>query len=298
MKLYTLNAQWMYHSIYLRKIYILTKEIRPIYFSEKAETTPFSIFWPGPEILLIIYLVTSVTTLLRILIIWRTKREEVFFNFVFENKRTLLKMGKRKKTVSGKLPCEREIFAKHFAKHFCKGFPAKLFCKTLCKTFSAKLFLQNIFCETFSAKHFLQNFLQNIYVKAFLQNFFAKHYAKHFLQNIFAKHFLQNILQNFLQNIFAKHLCEGFPAKLFCKTLCKTFSAKLFLQNIFCKTILQNIFCKTFSAKLFLQNISCKTFCKRFLSIPGDGIHDTTQGYKKGTVAHSNQFWSPPWAKF
>ena len=69
------------------------------------------------------------------------------------------------------------------------------------------------------------------------------------------------------------------------------------LQNIFAKAFLQNFFAKHY-AKLFLQNISCKTFCKRFLSIPGDGIHDTTQGYKKGTVAHSNQFWSPPWAKF
>ena len=31
-----------------------------------AETTPFSIFWPGPEILLIVYLVTSVTKLLKL----------------------------------------------------------------------------------------------------------------------------------------------------------------------------------------------------------------------------------------
>ena len=46
-----------------------------------AETTPFSIFWPGPEILLIVYLVTSVTKLLKlkneerrslILILWKT----------------------------------------------------------------------------------------------------------------------------------------------------------------------------------------------------------------------------------
>ena len=49
-----------------------------IYFSEKAETTPFSIFWPGPEILLIIYLVTSVTTLLRILIMKNQERRSIF----------------------------------------------------------------------------------------------------------------------------------------------------------------------------------------------------------------------------
>ena len=45
-----------------------------IYSSVSAETTPFSIFWPGPEILLIIYLVTSVTTLLRILIMKNQER--------------------------------------------------------------------------------------------------------------------------------------------------------------------------------------------------------------------------------
>ena len=50
------------------------KEIRSIYFSVKAETTPFSIFWLGPEILLIVYLVTSVTKLLKLL-----KNEEVYF---------------------------------------------------------------------------------------------------------------------------------------------------------------------------------------------------------------------------
>ena len=46
-----------------------------------AETTPFSIFWPGPEILRIVYLVTSVTKLLKLLEERREKEEAVSFSF-------------------------------------------------------------------------------------------------------------------------------------------------------------------------------------------------------------------------
>ena len=148
-------------------------------------------------------------------------RKKYFFNFVFENKRTLLKMGKRpsqensfvrQKSLQNIL---QNIFVKAFLQNFFAKHYANHFAKHFCKTFSAKHFAKLF------AKHFCKTFMWRLSCKTFLQNIMPNIFAKLFLQNIFAKHFLQNFF-------------------------CKTFSAKHFLQNIFCKT---------FSAKHFLQNL-------------------------------------------
>ena len=138
-----------------------------IYSSVSAETTAFSIFWPGPEILLIVYLVTSVTKLLKLKNEERRAKKLIFI-LVIKTLKNPLEKGK-------KLP-QRELLWREID-----------------------------------------------FVKAFTQSFsklFTKHFSKHS-----SKH-------------FSKH------------------------------------------------------FHKKFQINSGDGIQDTTQEYKRSTVAHCNQFFS------
>ena len=107
-----------------------------------AETTTFSIFWPGPEILLIVYLVASVTKLLKLKNEERRTKKSIF-KFVIKTLKNPLENGK-------KLPY-RELFVE--INWFWKGLKWR-FSKLLSNHFRNYSFkhFRNIPFETFFSK--------------------------------------------------------------------------------------------------------------------------------------------------
>ena len=219
------------------KIYILTKEIRPIYFSEKAETTPG--------------LLLPWRLLLKFCSWWASELIAVSYGALFISLSSIV-----------------DTVSRNWEKSFAKGFAGNVLQKKFCRKCFAENVLQKMFCRKSFAENVLHNVLQESLHINVLQKCFAKSFAKCFAENVLQKMFCRKCFaENVLQKSFAGKPSHKCFAKMFCKKFCRKCFAENVLQKMFCimfcKKVLQESFCKNVLQKV-LQNV-----LQRFLSHKG-----------------------------